>query len=100
MEKEITKVAPNMYHINSQPGDGTRYDYFCYREGDHFCFMPCDSSFRYPQRLNIWHVKDLEDLELSSKAQGEFCNPWTLKECIRTMKEILEFTKKETKKEG
>ena len=89
MENKIDQIGKNIYHILSQPGDGTRYDYFCYHNFDEFCFMPRNSTFRFPQRLNYYVVKKLTEEELIKLAAKENCNPWTLKECIRTILKIL-----------
>ena len=89
--------------IESQPGDSTRYAYFVYEDGfDEFCFMPKDSQFRFPQRLSYFECKDLDtklpyqmednesiDERLIKLADKHSCNIWTLKECIRTMKEMV-----------
>lgn len=95
--------------IESQPGDATKYSYFVYREGyDNFHFMPKDNTFKYPQRLSYWDVKDLDvrvphEMSGSRDVQQEIidlaikhdCNPYTIKECIRTMKEIVEKSENE-----
>jgi len=88
--------------VESQPGDGTAYSYFVFREGyDNFHFMPRHNTFRYPQRLSYWECKDFETFaphqrpegyqlqdKLIKLAEEHNCNPHTLLECIRTMKEI------------
>ena len=92
--KQIIKLtkdrAKNIYHVVSEPGDATRYDYFVYRDGpDEFCFMPCKSIFVFPQRLS-WYEIHLKEEELIRLAKFHACNVWTLKECIRTMEELHE----------
>lgn len=100
-EIEIDLVIKN---VESQPGDGTAYSYFVFREGyDNFHFMPRHNTFVYPQRLSYWECKDLEtsvphqqpdgyvpDERLIQLSKKHNCNPYTLKECIRTMNEIME----------
>ena len=93
--KQIIKLtkdrAKNIYHVVSEPGDATRYDYFVYRDGpDEFCFMPCRSTFRFPQRLNYYDFKDTGiDVNKDYSIGIEYnCNLYTLKECIRTMEEL------------
>lgn len=90
--------------IESQPGDGTAYSYFVFREGyDNFHFMPRHSTFMFPQRLSYWECKDLDTLvphqfpegyepdpQLLELAKKHNCNIFTLKECIRTMNELQE----------
>ena len=92
MKQIINLATTNLYHIISEPGDCTRYDYFVYRDGtDNFCFMPCKSTFRFPQRLNYYDAQDFKkDIDNSYKAVELGCNIWTLKECIRTMEELHE----------
>lgn len=90
----------NTFAIVREPGDGTRYEYMVHRDGpDEFCFMPMKSTFRFPQRLNYFDVKDIElDTskpiteveELFVLAHKENCNPYTLRECIRTVKILHE----------
>jgi len=88
--KNTTLVSPSdAFQIESEPGDATRYSYFVHRDGpDEFCFMPKRSTFRFPQRLNYWDVKDISEENLMELAKKENCNPHTLAECIRTVKEF------------
>jgi len=89
--KNITKINENLFHVISEPGDATRYDYFIfidYDDYDECCFMPCRSTFRYPQWLNYWDVKDISEKDLIDLSSKEYCNPYTLKECIRTILEL------------
>jgi hypothetical protein len=95
--KNIKKVTwENNYgweiiHVESKPGDATRYDYFSARDHDDYVFMPADNTFRYPQRLNYWEVKELLTTEEINKlADLKICNPFTLRECIRTVIEWQE----------
>ena len=78
---EITAI-----HVVSEPGDATRYDYLVYRDGDEYSFAPVRSSFKFPAKLNYWHIKDLGGTpgdDLAELAKEHDCNPHTLKECIR-----------------
>lgn len=78
-----------VYFIDSQPGDCTRYMYLVYRDGpDNFCFTPTRSTFTFPQRLNYWDIHGLDSEALVRKADNLGCNPWTLRECLRTMEEL------------
>jgi hypothetical protein len=91
--KEVTHLADlfhgSIYHIVSEPGDLTRYEYFVYRDGpDEFCIMPTDSPIRYPQRLNFYEHSELNEEACIEEAHKQNCNPWTLLECIRTIKEF------------
>lgn len=101
---EKLKMDLRIVCVDSQPGDATKYSYFVYREGyDRFHFMPKNNTFKYPQRLSYFECKDMdtslrheqkegheEDSLLIELSEKHDCNPWTLKECIRTMKEIME----------
>ena len=87
--KKVMNMGDNIYHVISEPGDRTRYDYFVYRDGfDDFCFMPCKSTFRFPQRLNYYDVVNVQESQIEHVFSRENCNPYTLAECIRTMKEL------------
>lgn len=89
--KQVRHVGDGLYHITSEPGDGTRYQYFIYRDGPNkFCFMPSESTFRFPQRLNYRDIGELTEEELVDMSEEERCNLWTLKECIRTITEFKE----------
>lgn len=74
--------------VISEPGDGTRYDFYVLKDGpDNFCFTPCGSTFRFPQKLNYYEACNARNNqeELSKLAHRENCNPHTLRECIRVM---------------
>jgi len=92
--KKIVNVTG--WRVTSEPGDGTRYDYFVHRNGPVFSFAPRVSTFRFPDQINYWDVWKLDDwtsrgvLELAKVYQ---CNAYTLLECIRTMKELWEEAK-------
>ena len=85
MKKQVT--TKEVSRIVSEPGDATRYDYYMAQDYYDFTFMPCKSTFRFPQRLNYYHVQDLTEEELVEMAEKHNCNPWTLKECIRSINE-------------
>lgn len=79
-----------MYHIVSEPGDATHYDYMMIMYYDEYFFVPFKSTFGYPRKLNYHKVNNLDDETLVKLAIEENCNPYTLKECIRSMKEHYE----------
>ena len=83
--KQITKKE--VYHIVSEPGDATRYDYYMAQDYTDFSFMPANSTIQYPQRLSYWEVQDLTEEEIVEMANKHNCNPWTLKECVRSINE-------------
>lgn len=87
--KKITKIRNDLFHILSEPGDMTRYDYFVHRDGpDFFCFMPGKSNFNFPQRLNYYSHCQLTDEEKQEVANFFNCNMSTVSECIRTMESL------------
>lgn len=86
----IERRLESFLHIISEPGDATRYDYGVYQTGpDDFSFMPIGSTFVFPQRLNFYDVVDIVSVDqCSDKAKALGCNPYTLFECIRRVKEL------------
>ena len=83
-------------YIISEPGDGTRYDYYMHQRGEDFMFMPNKSTLKFPQKISYWEIKDIETIDdiewypISGK-YDEYktgISPWTLLECIRTIKEM------------
>lgn len=87
LNEPILSESLPMIHIISEPGDGTRYDYLVFRDGpDEFCFMPARSTFRFPQRLNFYEACAGYPIHLLAVEHN--CNPWTIVECIRIIKEL------------
>ena len=90
------------FHIISEPGDATRYDYICALQGDAFRFVHAEGIIKYPDELSFWAVEGLyiEDLRsekdelkierIKSLAEEKGCNPFTIVECIRTIYELTE----------
>lgn len=78
---KIKETIP-IKHIVSEPGDGTRYDYLCFRQHDVFYFFTYYNSFSYPQHI---HKSETDEMEIAKRWD---CNPWTVKECLRTIKEL------------
>lgn len=77
--------------VVSEPGDATRYDYYVMKDGpDNYIFAPCRSTFRFPQRINYYEGVNArnDDAALDEIADREFCNPWTVRECIEAMIEM------------
>lgn len=77
-----------VYHIVSEPGDATRYDYYVAVDHCGFSFMPGRSTFPFPQQLNSYDIKELTEHDIMIMAKEKHCNPFTLKECIRTIEEL------------
>ena len=98
MKKHIDRVRDDIWIVDSEPGDGTRYRYIIYYDGFHdFSVMPYgETQIKYPQKLNYWDIHKLEDLSINDvgfskpdsllvkMAKEKDCNPFTLFECIRT----------------
>lgn len=77
--------------VTMEPGDGTRYDFVVVRDGpDEFCFAPCTSTFRFPQRLNWYDAQRASEEEggIAAIAEKNHCNPWTVVACIKAMEEL------------
>lgn len=89
MDTPILKENMQLVHVVSEPGDGTRYDYLVFRDGpDEFCFMPARSTFKFPQRLNFYDVQSVKESAIHLLSVEHNCNPHTIIECIRVMKEL------------
>ena len=90
MHKVIRIIEHELWHITSEPGDRTRYDYFVYRgSGGYFHFMPRDNTFKYQQKLSInsaHAISALPNVELT-EAKPEI-SPYTMLECVRTVIEL------------
>ncbi len=92
--RHITKI--NVFHIISEPGDRTRYDYMINQEGpDDFTIAPVKSTFPFPQRLNYHVAKriiagDEGALSVVSDYIDMGVNYYTLKEVCLTIIEIKE----------
>jgi len=84
-----------LVHVVSEPGDLTRYDYIVFRDGpDEFTFMPARSTFKFPQRINKWDDAVTEEDEAKRRdaiekiAREYGCNPFTVIECISSIKHM------------
>jgi hypothetical protein len=88
--KTIKRISIDLalFHIESEPGDATHYSYIMLQNYDKYIFMPFDSTFRFPQKLDYYDIKNLSEEEIIALAKKENCNPFTLSECIRTIEEL------------
>ena len=90
--RHITRI--NVFHIVSEPGDMTRYDYMINQNGpDDFTIAPVESTFAFPQRLDYHVAKNILDSDVKAlwkKAEEMKVNPYTLKEVCGTIVEIKE----------
>lgn len=86
--------------IISEPGDMTRYSYLICRDGpSEFTFAPIASTFRFPQRMDIFEARKIvaetpgqltEDSKTClKKAEEEQCNPNTVLECAKAIVQYL-----------
>ncbi len=83
-----------MFRIDSQPGDATRYRFLVRRDYSLFWFYSDeDTSIKYPTYLKLDEIKDIDtsmtDEESTKRidaiATWNECNPWTIAECIRAV---------------
>lgn len=89
--KEIT-LAENVFHIVSEPGDATRYDYLVIKTGYHFRFVGYKSTFPFPHSLYYHQAIDITTLEeaISWVATNKSdINPHTILECAKTAVELF-----------
>jgi len=87
----IKEVYDRIYQIESEPGDMTHYSYIMViGYSDKFRFIPYNNTFYYPTELDYWSVKDLDEEEINQVAADLNCNPYTLKECIAAMNEVID----------
>ncbi len=76
---QITEETIKVWHIISEPGDATRYDFMVKQDYDDFIIFSAGSTFKFPQRINRWELDD------EIKAD---CNPSTTRAVIAALKEI------------
>ena len=82
--KKVTTLE--VTHVISEPGDCTRYDYLVVRDADNvFRFFPYENTFNYPAHIPLW---DLDEANIELTAKKFNCNPHTVAECMRTMREM------------
>ena len=92
MTQQINPMSIMVYHVISEPGDMTRYDYLIwfneYMDSVHF--MSNANAFSYPKPVRTIDIKQewTED-NMIEQAHKDECNPSTLKECYNRAKEIL-----------
>lgn len=83
--KRVEKLTT--WRIVSEPGDGTRYEYIVTRNYNGYIFASFNGLIKYPDRIESWMLSD-KDEDIMRLANEFKCNPWTLKECFRTVSEI------------
>ena len=97
---KFEKKDIEVYHVISEPGDMTRYDFVVYPYFDEFIIAPFKSTFRFPQKLNKWTIKsviyDYEnkdiELELAARMLSDITdiNPHTVVQVARAIYRIFE----------
>lgn len=88
--KEVFTISDDLFRIISEPGDATRYDYIVFKTGDIYRFMSIANSFKYPRELGYWDVKNIEVVQDCISFAIEGVNPYTVLECVRTIKQLQE----------
>lgn len=97
--KTITKLADHVYHIISEPGDGTRYNYVAVRDGALWHFTAKEGTIAYPRTVDSYRTyvrydtlfsQDEEQIgelqqRIVDQAEEEGVNPYTFIECMRTI---------------
>lgn len=90
------------YHFITEPGDMTRYDFYVHEDGpDKYTICPRNSTFRFPQRVDIYEARSVlleaarcgyedETPHTSLIAKREDCNPYTVLEVCRVVVHIHE----------
>ncbi len=85
--KQITEVK--CHRVISEPGDMTHYDYLAVRNEWHYMFMAYTGNIKYPYMIsNYEYGEEMTDEIIADIAENHKCNPWTVKECLRTIKEL------------
>ena len=84
LNSAVTQLAPGIFAVEYEPGDGTHYSFLVYRDGpDDFTIAPRRNTFIYPLRINCW-----EDFNAPNNGRIDVlaarynCNPWTVKAVI------------------
>ncbi len=84
---------PRIYHIISEPNDMTRYDFLIIMDGTDNCTIaPYKSSFIFPQRFNYFEINNImniDDVVKYAKLHNIKSNPYTVLECIKVFKELV-----------
>lgn len=89
--------------ISSEPGDCTHYNYGIYYDVIQgiVYFIPLKNSFKYPKSIfyrevmEMWErIKNITDIHkqvevLVNEYSYIECNPYTLRECIISVKELI-----------
>ncbi len=79
-----------IWHIVSEPGDMTRYDYYVIMNFQEFSFVRRNNNFEYPKTINVELAKAYiqENNSCYLKGYGN-CNSHTIKECCSAIIELI-----------
>ena len=90
--KTIRKVEEDLWHVTSEPGDATRYDFYIFRGyNSTYHIMPRNNDFKYPQMLNITDAKFIRTVDMVGTLEKyPTINPYTMNECAVTIIELHE----------
>jgi hypothetical protein len=92
--KQIKIESLVLFKVDSEPGDRTKYSYYTFKSFDKYKFVPCNSTFMFPQVISKWDAMKVEDTENEEEdivkeiAERYNCNAYTVLECIRTIQEL------------
>lgn len=100
--KEMFQVQNDHWRIESEPGDATHYSYRVHIDrtdptNPKYNFEAVNSTFRYPEFIFEKQVlliissdngKEFTDEEIVIAKLFD-CNPWTVRECRRTVQDIV-----------
>lgn len=79
---------PQIFKVISEPGDMTRYDFLVIKNYDEYIIAPFESTFVFPQRLNIWDIKKGGDDYIESISSKYKCNWHTTNTVVQAILEI------------
>ncbi len=85
-----TVTAPQIYKVEAEPGDGTRYQYIM-RKHDNYIWFYSDeaSTITYPKFLFWNQIRSMDMGQgLNELARHLEVNPWTLTECINSARDM------------
>lgn len=85
------------YHVVSEPGDCTRYDFLVHLKGDTVIVSAYNSPFKFPQELHVFDIANITTIEIASQCCESFdkdLNPHTLLEVCKSIREIYDLEKR------
>lgn len=85
-ERQVRSESTIIHHIDSEPGDHTRYRYTIVPLNGRFYIINDYTDMKYPRMLHDWELKEEKIKQISERWD---CNPWTVKEVINAIKSIF-----------